>query len=54
MIDVEPRDKKNRIRTSSTEIIAVAVLTDATFDATRVDLASVCFGDDPPPEGTTS
>jgi hypothetical protein len=53
-IDVEPKDKKNRIRTSNTNEIAVAVLTTPTFDAATVDPASVCFGDNPPRGGTTS
>lgn len=53
-IDVKPGDETNRIRTSGTESIAVAVLTTATFDATTVDPSSVCFGDEPPAGGTTS
>lgn len=52
-IDVKPGDKSNRVRTSGNEGIAVAVLTTATFDATTVDPSTVCFGDDPPPGGTT-
>ena len=53
-IDVKPGDGTNRIRTSSTESIAVAVLTTASFDATTIDPSSVCFGEDPPAGGTTS
>ena len=53
-IDVKPGDDANRIRTSSNEAITVAVLTDATFDATTVLPSTVCFGDSPPPGGTTA
>jgi hypothetical protein len=53
-IDVEPKDKSNRIRMSSNKGIAVAVLTTPNFDATTVDPSTVCFGDNPPRGGTTS
>ncbi len=32
----------------------MAVLSNATFDATTVDASTVCFGDDPPRGGTTA
>jgi hypothetical protein len=53
-IDIKPGDNANRIRTSSNEVIAVAVLTTPSFDAATVDSSTVCFGDDPPPGGTTA
>lgn len=54
MIDVKPGDDTNRVRPSSPQPIAVAVLTTPTFDAATVDPSTVCFGDDPPAGGTTS
>ncbi len=53
-IDVKPGNTTNRIRTSGSEAIPVAVMTTATFDATTVDPSTVCFGDDPPAGGTTA
>lgn len=53
-IDVKPGDDRNRVRISGKEEIAVAVLGTPAFDATTVDPSSACFGDAPPPGGTTS
>ena len=44
-IDMRPGSYPNTINLKSKDVISVAILTSATFDATTVDPSSVCFGD---------
>ena len=44
-IDIRPGSYPNTINLKSKDVISVAILTSATFDATTVDPSSVCFGD---------
>jgi len=44
-IDIKPGGVPNSIKLSSQGVIPVAILTNADFDATSVDPATVCFGD---------
>ena len=44
-IDVKPGSRLNPIKLSNAGVVPVAILTNADFDATTVDPASVCFGD---------
>jgi hypothetical protein len=44
-IDIRPDSSTNSIKLSSLGKITVAILSNSSFDATTVDLDSVCFGD---------
>lgn len=44
-IDIKPGSFPNSIKLSNQGVIPVAILTTATFDATKVDPSTVCFGD---------
>ena len=45
LVDIKPGSDTNPINLRSRGVIPVAILSTATFDATTVDPASVCFGD---------
>ena len=45
LIDIKPGSNTNPINLRSKGVIPVAILSTASFDATSVDPASVCFGD---------
>ena len=45
-VDIKPGSTTNPINLKSRGVIPVAILSTADFDATTVDPASVCFGDD--------
>ena len=49
-VDVRPGADRAVIRTSSKTMIPVAVLSTSSFDATRVDPGSICFGDADSPD----
>ncbi len=44
-VDVQPGDAINAINTGRNGVVPVAVLTTPTFDATTIDVRTVCFGD---------
>ena len=44
-IDIKPGSDVNPVKLSNNGVIPVAILSTATFDATTVDPATVCFGD---------
>lgn len=44
-IDIRPQGFPNSIRLSSSGKVPVAILTTSGFDATKVDVSTVCFGD---------
>jgi hypothetical protein len=44
-IDIKPQGFPNSIRLSSSGKVPVAILTTSGFDATEVDVSTVCFGD---------
>lgn len=46
-VDVRPGTALAPVNTKSKGVVPVAVLTDEALDASTVDAASVCFGDDP-------
>ena len=48
-IDIKPGGEPNSINLGSEAVIPVAILTTASFDATTVDPATVCFGDEDAP-----
>ena len=45
LVDIKPGSDTNPINLRSKGVIPVAILSTASFDATTVDPASVCFGD---------
>lgn len=49
MIDVKPGSASTPINLESDGVVAVAVLTTASFDASALDARSACFGDDGDP-----
>jgi hypothetical protein len=45
LVDIKPGSDRNPINLAARGLIPVAILSTASFDATTVDPASVCFGD---------
>ena len=45
MLDVRPGDRRHRVNLHSHGHLDVALLSSASFDATTVDVGSICFGD---------
>jgi hypothetical protein len=45
-VDIKPGDDNNRVNTRSRGVIPVAILSDADFDATTLDVSSLSFGPD--------